>query len=230
MEEAGLGVSTIPSIFIYITTYLAVLSKVDHKELRFYAPVAQLGCFAQAYGCIQFWRIKGLRPVFRLAVILIMVVDGVKLIFSIIQYQGIYYSMLEPYNIFNGRSPHLYIGPPDPKTGKSTFETPHSIYYFDKFEQPVHLLSHSPINGLQTTSMYQPFRQPIFVNKRIPDLTKLVHPANPDLTFPMINSPWINNDNTLYAYIHLYHMFEYEGVYPEYLWGHYGECLPQPQL
>lgn len=25
-------------------------------------------------------------------------------------------------------------------------------------------------------------------------------------------------------------MFEYEGVYPEYLWGHYGECLPQPQL
>jgi hypothetical protein len=40
------GKSRIPSVFIYIVTYLFVLSKVDHKELRFYAPVAQLGCFA----------------------------------------------------------------------------------------------------------------------------------------------------------------------------------------
>ena len=90
--------------------------------------------------------------------ILLMAVDGIKLILSIIQYQGIYYSMLEPYNIFNGRSHHLYIGPPDEKTGKPRFETPMSVYYFDKFEQPVHLLSHRNIRGLQTTSMYQPFR------------------------------------------------------------------------
>ena len=152
-----MNISRIPSIFIYISTYLAVLSKVDHKELRFYAPVAQLGCFAQAYGCIQFWRIKKLRPVFRLVMILIMAVDGVKLIFSIIQYQGIYYSMLEPYDIFTGRSQHLHVGPLDKTTGKPRFETPQSIYYFDKFEQPVHLLSHIPhrrIRGLQTTSMY----------------------------------------------------------------------------
>ena len=37
-----------------------------------------------------------------------MVVDGIKYLFSFIQYRGLYYSMLEPYLIFNGYSPHLY--------------------------------------------------------------------------------------------------------------------------
>jgi len=40
MEGQNIRKSRIPSIFIYIFTYLLVLSKVDHKELRFYAPVA----------------------------------------------------------------------------------------------------------------------------------------------------------------------------------------------
>ena len=55
--------------------------------------------------------------------------------------------MLEPYDIFNGRSHHLYTGPIDKNTGKPGFFPPYSIYYFDKFEQPVHLLSHRSIRG-----------------------------------------------------------------------------------
>lgn len=34
------GASRIPSLFVFIIAYLTVLSMVDHKELRFYAPLA----------------------------------------------------------------------------------------------------------------------------------------------------------------------------------------------
>ena len=102
--------SRIPSIIIYSLTYLAVLSKVDHKELRFYAPIAQLGCLSQAlsYTEIHDFVAKRYRGIFRLVVILLFVVDGIKYTFSFVQYGGIYYSMMEPYNIFNGRTHHLY--------------------------------------------------------------------------------------------------------------------------
>jgi hypothetical protein len=149
-----------------------------------------------------------------------MAVDGVKLILSLIQYQGIYYSMMEPYLLFNNR----YNLP----------SRAESIYFFDKFEQPIHTLLHRPSwneeGKMQTTALYQPFRQPIFVNQKIPDLSKMKHPEFPDLKFPMINTPWLNNDNTIYSYVQLFHMFKFEKVYPEYLWGHYGEVLPQPQV
>jgi hypothetical protein len=59
-----------------------------------------------------------------------MTVDGIKLVFSIITYTGIYYSMMEPYLLFNGR----YNLPTDAQ----------SVYFFDKFEQPIHTLLHQP--------------------------------------------------------------------------------------
>jgi hypothetical protein len=37
---------------------------------------------------------------------------------------------------------------------------------------------------VQTTALYQPFRQPIFVNNKIPDLGLMKHPELPDLKFP----------------------------------------------
>lgn len=46
------GASRIPSLITFITACLTVLSMVDHKELRFYAPVAQIGCFAQGYALV----------------------------------------------------------------------------------------------------------------------------------------------------------------------------------
>lgn len=49
-----------------------------------------------------------------------MAVDGIKLIFSLIQFSGLYYSMMEPYLMFNGR----YNLPSDAE----------SVYFFDKFE------------------------------------------------------------------------------------------------
>lgn len=98
-NESG-GSSRIPSILIYIVTYLAILSSVDHKELRFYAPVAQLGCFAQGYAFVQIWNIKRARPLFKYLTTLLMAVDGIKLIWSLICYSGIYYSMQEPYLLF----------------------------------------------------------------------------------------------------------------------------------
>jgi hypothetical protein len=57
---------------------------VDHKELRFYAPVAQIGCFAQGFGFVQLWKIKSIRWTLKYISIVIMAVDGIKLIFSLI--------------------------------------------------------------------------------------------------------------------------------------------------
>lgn len=115
------------------------------------------------------------------------------------------------------------------------FNQAESVFFFDKFAQPVHLLLHQqgdPKNrssNLQTTGLYQPFRQPSFVNKRIQTnvMQRLRHPSYPDLRFPQINSPWINNDITVFEYLQLYHMFTKEKVYPEYLWGHYGDGIPK---
>lgn len=39
MTKRGIRKSRIPICMIYIVTYLFVLSIVDHKERRFYAPI-----------------------------------------------------------------------------------------------------------------------------------------------------------------------------------------------
>jgi hypothetical protein len=78
------GASRIPSIFTFIVACLTVLSAVDHKELRFYAPVAQIGCFAQAYGIVQLWQFKSIRWTLKYIFIVVMAVDGIKLIFSLL--------------------------------------------------------------------------------------------------------------------------------------------------
>lgn len=95
--------SKIPGIFLYLLTYILILSMVDHKERRFYAPVAQLGCFAQGYAYTQFWKVKKIRPVLKHIFTTIMVVDGIKLFYALKFYTGMYHSMLEPYLVFNGR-------------------------------------------------------------------------------------------------------------------------------
>ena len=77
--------SKIPTIFIYTITYLAVLSKVDHKELRFYAPIAQLGCMSQAVSYTEIYTFLGkysylMKPI----VTLLFVIDGIKYVFSFV--------------------------------------------------------------------------------------------------------------------------------------------------
>ena len=50
--------------------------------------------------------------------------------------------MLEAYYIFNGRSPHLYRD--FDMSDSSKFERAESIYFLEKFEQPIHTLLHKP--------------------------------------------------------------------------------------
>ena len=95
--------SRIPGIFVFIVTYLIILSMVDHKERRFYAPVAQLGCFAQGYTYSQLWKFKKFRPLMKLILVTLMTIDGVKFFFAIKFFGGTYHSMLEPYLLFNDR-------------------------------------------------------------------------------------------------------------------------------
>lgn len=54
-----------------------------------------------------------------------------------------------------------------------------------------------------------------------------VHPQWKHLRYPDINTPWINNDNTIYSYVQLFNQFKHEQIYPEYMWGHYGEVFPR---
>ena len=53
----GPQLSKIPIFLIYIAVYLYMLSKVEHKERRFYAPVMQLAVLFQAYGLYYFWEL-----------------------------------------------------------------------------------------------------------------------------------------------------------------------------
>ena len=62
-----------------------------------------------------------------------MAIDGIKMILAILHYREVYFSMMEPYDIFNGRSPHLYTGPINELTGKPSFVPAESVYYFDMF-------------------------------------------------------------------------------------------------
>ena len=39
MRDKGLKASRIPTFFIFVASYIYVLSSVDHKERRFYAPI-----------------------------------------------------------------------------------------------------------------------------------------------------------------------------------------------
>jgi len=68
-----------------------------------------------------------------------------------------------------------------------------SIYFLDKYVQPIHTVLHSQ-EPYQTTALYQPFRQPIFTNKLIPDPNSFEHPSMPGLKIPQINAPWVNNE------------------------------------
>ena len=126
-----------PSLLVFSITYVFVLSIVDHKERRFYAPVAQLGCFSQAFAFDQLYRLSFMPVVLlKFGSSAIMVIDGLKYIFAFLQYRGLYYSMLEPYLIFNGYSPHLYSKDPtnnQPIVNAENFNQAESVYFFDKF-------------------------------------------------------------------------------------------------
>lgn len=53
----GPQLSKMPIFLIYIAVYLYMLSKVEHKERRFYAPIIQLAVLFQAYGLYYFWEL-----------------------------------------------------------------------------------------------------------------------------------------------------------------------------
>lgn len=44
MKRNGLPRSHIPTLFVYVTSMLYILSTVDHKERRFCTPIVQLAC------------------------------------------------------------------------------------------------------------------------------------------------------------------------------------------
>lgn len=152
-------------------------------------------------------------------------------------YAGLSHSELEPNLIFKGETPHLYEN--GDMTNASSFKRAESIYFLEKFEQPIHLLLHKPEwdrtgtatwadGSLQTTALYQPFRQPVFVNPMLPDMLGLIHPQGPNKTLPAVNAAWINHEEQSYPLIQLFHQFETEQIYPEYIWGHHGaidRCL-----
>ena len=92
-----------------------------------------------------------------------MFLNSKSYIIMLIFFEGQLSSMLEPYYIFNGWTPHLY------KDGNmsnpASFQRAQSVYFLEKFEQPIHLLLHKPKwdtwgtetwadGSLQTTGLY----------------------------------------------------------------------------
>ena len=121
MKDKGLNASRIPTFFIFVASYIFVLSSVDHKERRFYAPITQLACMCQAYGFIQlftFVRVlqnnnlpitaKIFGKLIMYAAICIHVRDANDYVTSFFFFGGVSNTMLEPNLIFSGKSPHLY--------------------------------------------------------------------------------------------------------------------------
>ena len=181
--------SKIPSIAVFMVAYLVFLSFVGHKELRFYAPIVLLGCFAQAFAFEQLFHVPALRRFLKyLLIALLSLGPAGKMAKAAYNDSSIQRSMLEPYLIFNdGRFPGL-------SGNSSAAESPaqvESVYFFDKFFQPPHLVLHQPSwraqgnsTGHQTTTLYQSFGDPIFINDNIPDLSTLKHPEFPELSYP----------------------------------------------
>ena len=100
----------IPFIFVYSITYIAVLSSLDHKELRFYTPVIQLGCLSQGYMYEQLYILSKnvtWHKTVKFLVITLMMVQHVKFIGAMWQYPNQYWSMLDQYVVLNQRSPHI---------------------------------------------------------------------------------------------------------------------------
>ena len=56
---------------------------------------------------------------------------------ALFHFQGVFISMLEPYYIFNGYSEQLY-------DENGVFRRARSVYFFEKYEQPIHTLLHKP--------------------------------------------------------------------------------------
>ena len=144
----------------------------------------------------------------------VMVWDANSFLCSPFAFGGVTHTMLEPNLVFNGRTPHLYAD--GDMSNPAGFRRAESVYFLEKFEQPIHLLLHKPAwersgtadwadGSLQTTALYQPFRQPAFVNRRMPEMTGLQHPEQPDVTIPGVNALWLNHDDQNYPLFELFH-------------------------
>ena len=165
-----------------------------------------------------------------------MLQDSFIYVTGMFHFVGIYTTMLEPYLIFNGFSDHLYIN----KTMKpENFRRAQSVFFAEKFEQPAHTIMHKPSwdtwgtqnwtdPSLQTTTLYQAYRMPIFVNRITPVLLDLEHPAHGNFSVPALTAPWINRDQQYYPLIELYHSMKSGGAIPEYIYGHYPDGLVLP--
>lgn len=74
---------------------------------------------------------------------IIFIVDMSKYIFaSPIAYTGFYFTMLEPYYIFSGQTPHLYLD--GNMSNPDSFRRAESVFFFAKYDQPIHLILHKP--------------------------------------------------------------------------------------
>ena len=202
ISEAREGKSGVPSVLVFTVSSLAVLSTVDHKELRFLSPLVQLGCMSEAFVIVQGYRVKSLRLVTKWAVITIMFMGAaVGYIYATRAYQGIFYSSAEPHLLFRS-------------VGNKVTEQPESVFVDDKFAVPIHSMLHSDSAEGQTTSLYKPFRQPLFVNKKTP-------PPSSEVQTPLVTAPWYDNENTNYVFIELLWQLRSEQPVPEYIVSHY---------
>jgi hypothetical protein len=94
---------------------------------------------------------------------LLMFLNAKGYIIHMLFFSGPLNSMLEPYLIFNGRTPHLYMD--GNMSNPESFRRAESVYFLEKFEQPIHTLLHKPSwdtwgtndwadGSLQTTALY----------------------------------------------------------------------------
>ena len=53
----------------------------------------------------------------------------------------------------------------------------------------------------------------------MPDMLDVWHPNIDDFRLPQLHAPWIHHINSYMPILNLFHQFEVEKRYPEYLWG-----------
>ena len=117
---------------------------------------------------------------------MLFIVSHIKSVLATFHLSTQYFNMLDSWLILNQLTGSL-----------RNATAPQSVYFLEKYEQPVHLILHSQRSN-PTLGLYQPFKVPIFMNKHLPDLKQFRHPTKPNLRLPLVNSPWVNNDYQMY--------------------------------
>ena len=154
-EQESSPLARYPFLMTYALVTIIALSLVDHKEQRFYAPVVMIGHICQALQTTFVWNaylvILNLMKVVGKA--RRRVYDGFKTLFfahavlythyvcfKCEQSRQLKYLMISAYSYDTGHDSYSTF------FGRSSLvpdEQPHSVYFLNKFTQPMHLMLHS---------------------------------------------------------------------------------------